>query len=176
MIRVVSLFSVLAVACISVRADEPPRSATVKKLAQALGAATLEGDYAKVVDQTYDSMINVVGGREKAIQTIERMMKEAKAHGLSLKSYTVGEPGEFFTEGGNTFVVVPTTTEMALPSGRVVTKSYLLGISPDGGKTWKFADGSGLAKRKDKLDKLLPKLPAKLKLPESQKPEIIKDK
>jgi hypothetical protein len=87
----------------------------------------------------------------------------------------VVRPGEFLTEGDYTFVVVPTKLDMTIPCGKAVAKSYLLGISPDGGKTWKFVDGSGM-ENKEFREKGLPKLPAKLKLPVKEMPEITKDK
>jgi hypothetical protein len=147
----------------------------VKKLAQELGAATLQGDFAKVIDHTYPTLVKQLGGREKAIETTEAMVKQMKAQGFTIKGYTIGEPGEFLTEGNNTFVVIPTKLEMVFARGKIIGKSYLLGISPDQGKTWKFADGAGIIKDKDLFSKLLPKLPTNLKLPEQEKPEIIKN-
>jgi len=114
-----------------------------------------------------------MGGRENAVKASEKLMKSAAALGVVLKAYKVGEAGEFLTEGGNMFVVVPTSSEMATTNGTLVRKSYLLGISSDGGNTWTFADGVGLDK-KEYRDKVLPKLPAKLKLPAKEKPQIIK--
>jgi hypothetical protein len=158
------------------RADEPSRAATVKKLAQELGDSTVTGDYANVIDHTYDSFVKVMGGRENAIKVTESAMEKMKAQGVALKTFEVGDPGEFLAEGSNTFVVVPTTIEMAIPGGKMLSKSYLLGISPDEGKTWKFVDGRGITKHKEALDKFLPKLPAGLKLPDEKQPEIVKDK
>ena len=143
---------------------------------QELGAATLAGDYAKIIDYTNESIVKLLGGRAKAIESTEAVMKLMKAGGFTIKAYNVGEPGKFYTEGDNTFVVIPSSLELTFPGGRVIGKSYLLGISPDGGKTWKFSDGAGITKYKGMLDKVLPKLPADLKLPEAEKPEVIKDK
>ena len=53
-------------------------------------------------------------------------------------------PGDFYTEGDNTFVIVPETVEIQLPKDKMEVKSYLLGISADDGKTWKFLDGAEL--------------------------------
>src|SRR5205085_2945252 len=100
----------------------------------------------------------------------EKAMKQMSDQGFSLKSYWIGEPGEFFTEANNTFVVVPTKLEMTVPGGRMMNKSYLLGISPDGGKMWTFVDGAGLHDQASR-DKVLPKLPAKLVLPAKQNAE-----
>ena len=158
------------------RADEAPSAAAVKKLAQEMGVATLKGDYAKLIDQTYPTLVEQLGGREKAIETVTTLMKQMKDQGFILQSYDIGEPGMFLSEGGNTFVVLPARLEMTIPGGKMISKSFLLGISADKGKTWKFADGAGIIKQKEQREKLLPKLPADLKFPEQEKPEIIKDK
>jgi hypothetical protein len=156
------------------RADEPDRTA-VRKIAKELGDATLKGDHAKVIDFTYDGIVKELGGRAKAIQTTNGIMKTLKTQGITFKTFEAGEPGEFHTEGGNTFVLVPTTVEMTIPNGKMIAKSYLLGISADGGKTWKFADGAGLA-QKEQRDKVLPKLPNSLVLPEKQEPMVIRNR
>jgi hypothetical protein len=156
-------------------AGNPPPSAAVKKLAEVLGEATIKGDFAKVIDHTYEPLVKELGGRVAAIMKIETAMKQLGDQGIAIKAYKIGTPVEFLTEGANTFIVVPTAMEMTFPAGRANMKSYLLGISPDAGKTWKFADGAGLS-NKSLRDRLLPKLPAKLKLPEIQQPEITKDK
>lgn len=80
------------------------------------------------------------------------------------------------TEGNNTFVLVPTVLEVYIASNKVkiITRPYLLGISSDTGKTWKFVGGAQANKMSD--DQFLPKLPAKLILPKEQDPEFIEDK
>ncbi|WP_020470111.1 hypothetical protein [Zavarzinella formosa] len=159
---------------LNVRADEAPKSAEVKKLAAAMIEATKKGDYAKVIDHTYPAVVEMLGGRQKAINNTETAMKTIKAQGLEIKNASSGDPGEFYTEGKNTFVIIPTKMELTFPMGIIRTKSYLLGISPDDGKTWTFLDGSGLQNLAIR-DKVLPKMPEKLKLPENEKPEIVKD-
>jgi hypothetical protein len=169
---------ILALLClvmlVPAKADEPDRTA-VKKLAKELGEATLKGDHAKVIDCTHDGIVKELGGRAKAIQTTNTIMRTLRSQGITFKTFEAGDPGEFHTEGANTFVLVPTRVEMTIPDGRMIAKSYLLGISADGGKTWKFADGAGLA-QKEQRDKVLPKLPDTLKLPEKQEPQVIRNR
>lgn len=160
---------------LAVQAGDAPSSAVVKRLAQELGTATMRGDYAKVIDGTYDRIVEELGGREKAIKVIETGMRKLRAKGITFKAYKVGDPGEFHREGNNTFVVVPTVLEMSAPGNKLIGKSYLLGISGDGGKTWKFADGAGMD-RKEVREKVLPKLPAKLKLPAKEAPKVVSEK
>jgi len=73
------------------------------------------------------------------------------------------------------FVLVPTKLEMATPTGTFLAKSYLLGISSDGRKTWTFVDGAGMQDEETRKQ-VLPKMPDKLKLPELQPPEVVKEK
>lgn len=142
----------------------------VKKLADAMGEATLKGEYARVVDYTYPPLVEKMGGREKLIAFLQTEMKKLKDQRIEIRSFKTGALSEFYTEGNFTFILVPTTTELTIPDGRVVLESYLLGISSNAGKTWSFMDGAGLELKEQR--ELLPKLPAKLKLPERKIPKV----
>lgn len=164
----------LAAACGWASAQEPLKPVEIKKLAEGLADATLKGDYAKVIDGTHEGLVKLLGGRDEAIKTAETSMKAVAEKGITVTKFTVGDPGGLFTEGAYTFTVLPTVVELKSPAGKVVQKSYLLGISGDGGKTWKFADGAGIADKRVR-ERVLPKLPTKLELPEPSKPEVVKD-
>jgi hypothetical protein len=164
----------LAVGQSPATADSDSKAA-IKKLAQEIGDATVKGDFAAVFDHTYPPVVEKFGGRAKAIEFTESSLKKMKSQGFALKRFEIGEPGEFFVEGDNVFVVVPTKIEMIFSAGTIRSKSYLLGISSDGKKTWSFVDGAGL-RSEEARKAVLPKMPDKLKLPELAKPEIIKDK
>lgn len=97
-----------------------------------------------------------------------------KDNGFLLTKYEVGDPGRFHTQGDNTFVIIPATAEMKFSAGKIITNSYLLGISSDSGKSWKFVDGQGLADTNGR-DSVLPPMPATLTLPIVGKPKITKD-
>jgi hypothetical protein len=174
MTRLSSAFLLLAACAVTAAAQEESRTAVVKKKAQEVGEALKKEDYAKVVDLTYPKIVEMMGGREKMIEALTDGMKQLKEKGFSFRSVEVGEPAEFVEEEKTTFVVVPTTTEMTAPGGKILVKSYLLGISPDGGKAWTFVDGNGMGTA-EKREKVLPKLPERLKLPEAQEPRFIKD-
>jgi hypothetical protein len=141
-----------------------PKPDEVKKLAQELAKAVVKQDYAGVIDLTHPAIVKEMGSRMKAIELIELMMKGA---GFSYKEMKVGDPGEFHSQGANTFVVIPIKLEVNSPRGLLRGDSYLLGISPDDGKTWTFVEGYSM----EKAEKLLPKLPEKLKLPDLKKPD-----
>jgi hypothetical protein len=156
-------------------AGDPEQIAHVKKLAKEMGDATLRGDFASLIDRTYPGVGPALGGRQAAIDFTENAMKKLKSKGFAFKSLDVGEPGPLLVEGSHAFVVVPTAMEMSFPGGKLLGKSYFLGVSSDGGKTWTFADGAGVADKAFR-DKVLPKLPASLKLPDKMPPQVINDK
>lgn len=169
-----ALCVVMAVGFGALQAAEPSK-AEVKKMAEGLAAATLAGEFEKVIDATHPKVVKTLGGRAKAIEKIGGMLAELKEQGVAFKSYAVGEAGDFQTEGENTFTVLPTSAELTSPAGLIRTKSFLLGVSPDGGATWTFIDGAGLKDKDDESRVLLPKLPEKLVLPEKTRPEIVKE-
>ncbi len=74
----------------------------------------------------------------------EQAMQQLKAQGIEIVGSEFGEPGEFYPEGNNLFVIVPTKNELTFPQGKIFSKSYLLGISSDSGKTWTFVEGAGM--------------------------------
>jgi len=137
----------------------------VKALAQQIADATQRNDYASVIDLSYDPIVEGMGGREQAIKKIEKSLAKSKQLGFEILSTKIGVPGEFHVEGANTFVVVPMTVEMTAPYAKSVTETFILGISSDGGKTWKFINGASIPKEGDP-DDFLPKRPQKLVLPE----------
>lgn len=153
--------------------DDAAETALIKKRALSVVESIQKGNFALLADLTYPKVVEMNGGKEKMVERVTRQMEAMKAQGLTITSVKVGEPGKRASKGKNTFVVVPSTTEVSTPAARLVAKSYLLGISPDNGKTWTFIDGSGLA-TKERRDLILPELPDGFQLPDPQKPEITK--
>lgn len=171
-----NVFCCLAVStCLTFAAEQPTLSARVKKLATDMVDATIRGDFAKVVDHTFPPFVSEVGGRKALIEMVEKGTAEMKAHGFVIKDIKIGEPGDVVVDGDRTYVVVPTVTDIAFPKGILRAKSFLLGISPDEGKSWTFTDGAGLQDEKFRA-RCFANLPKKLKLPEKTKPELISPK
>ena len=153
---------------------DPARAESVRKQAEALGQAMIKGDYAAVIDNTYIGVVNLMGGREKAIETTATALKKMADDGITMQTYTVGTPGNFpRPKAPLCSSWFPVELYLVAPEKKayVTNHSYLLAISADSGATWAFADGSDVQLR----DKVLPKLPADLKLPAPEKPQVSKD-
>ena len=131
------------------------------------------GKFAVVIDMTYPQIVEQMGGREKAIGIVEAGIKTMKEHGAEILSFKVGDPSEFKTGGSDLFTVIPTTVVVKVPEGKLTGKSFLVGVSPDQGKTWFFVDGAQL--NAESIKGLFPKFPPSLKVPEKSAPVVEKN-
>lgn len=156
----------------SVHAAEPSKD-EVKKLATEMIQATIKGEFKKLLDATYPEAINILGGREAALKQIEETMEQLKKAGLKFEKYEVVSMGDFVKDDKTTYLVLNTESVIVVSGSKIHAKSYLLAISTDDAKTWTFLDGAGLS-NKDRLNKVLPKRPASLKLPDDVPPKIEK--
>lgn len=164
-----SLAALLVCAVCAAQKDGPK---TVKALAEETARAVVAGDFKRLVELTYPKIIEMVGGAEKMVAALEKDAAEAKDEGVNFVSYTVGEPGEAVRGGSQLFVVVPTELRMKTPEGVWASKSYLVGISDDGGGTWTFIDGAFLDEANLKL--VIPAAAGKLTLPKLAGPALEK--
>jgi hypothetical protein len=152
-------------------ADDKDLKKAVKGLVEKMQAATLKDDFETVIDMTHPKAVEQLGGREKALATTKTVMKQLKDGGLAIKALSAGEPGEPARGEKELYVVVPTKIEMTAAKGKVNGTGFILGVSADDGKTWKFVDG---APGPDTVRKMFPGIPKALELP---KPDykVIKD-
>jgi hypothetical protein len=157
-------------------AGENKPEKVAKRKADEVVQATVKGDFEKIADYTYPKVIADMGGREKMIGAMKFGQRDMQARGITFHSAKVGDPSPLVAGDAELFTIVPFTLEIKVPGGRLTTKSYLLGISADKGKTWTFVDGSGLG-NDAKAKQLFPNMPEqlKLKLPKKDKPIFHKD-
>jgi hypothetical protein len=172
-----TLHSLLALTLLAVpvRADDKVDPAKAAEQAEAIKKAVLDGDVSKLADLTHPKVVEAMGGKEKVIAASKAVLDQMKAQGIEIKSYTIGKPGDPVKDDKATYVVLPTKLELTAPKVKVQSESYLLAMTTDAGKTWTFADGTGLAAGPAR-EALLPTLPKDLKLPEPKPPTVTKEK
>jgi hypothetical protein len=140
----------------------------VRAKAQECADAMLSGDYGKVADLSHPKVVQEIGGKQKMIDTLKTGVAQMKAQQFALVSYKAQAPPEILGSGSDRMAVLPTAMEMTTPTGKLKQKSYLLGISSDGGRNWTFVDGSEMTA--EKLKFVVPNPPNDLKLPARQTP------
>ena len=162
----------VAVICVrALAADGPSLKQELRSKVEAFGVAMVKSDYAAVAEMTYPPLVEKVGGRDKMIASIKSGMEAMKAQGVSFQSVSVeDDPSDTVPNGSELYVVVPYTLKMNVPQGTLAAKTYVIGISGDNGKSWKFVNG---AKDMGRIKELLPNLPDQLKLPEYQQPVLV---
>jgi hypothetical protein len=166
-------FFALVLSCSAAQAaDDASPKQVAKGKVEEMNNALIKEDFGKVVDLTHPKVVELLGGREKMIAVMESGTKDMKAKGFAFRSAKVDDPTNLVTAGSDQFVVVPFLLEMKAPGGKLLQKSFVIGVSSDKGKSWSFVNGDMDIK---KVKEFLPNLPEDLKLPEKQKPVFEKD-
>jgi hypothetical protein len=169
----VACIVVLVMGCCVVRADDAAATAKiVKTKVEEMNDAMIKEDFGKIADLTYPKVVELMGGRDKMISMMESGTKDMKSKGFTFKSCKVEDPSDPVKSGSDLFVVVPFQLEIKAPGGKLLAKSFVIGVSSDQGKNWGFVNGDLDGK---KVKQVLPNLPEELKLPEREKPEFVKD-
>jgi hypothetical protein len=100
--------------------------------------AQYQADNAKYVECLHPEIIKVSGGKEKVTADLNQMSKMVGK--ISYTSLDVSTPKEVKTIGKAMAAVVPYQMKRKNAVGEEeISKDFLIGVSEDGGKTWKFA-------------------------------------
>lgn len=148
-------------------------SAAVKAQAEEMGQMLLKKDYQAFAKFTYPKVAEMMGGKEKMIEILEKSIGEMESVGTSFINVSMGEASECITVGSELQCTIPQTIQMKMPDGKMTTTSTLIAVSSDNGKTWCFIDTSG----KDILamKQLLPNLSESLVIAAKTEPVYIKE-
>ncbi len=155
-------------------ADAPPSESEMKDVAKqqanVFAQAIVRSDFDSVIAGTNPKIIDVDGGKDAALKTLQDWALEMKSQNVTIHSVDVGEVSEIKQSDSEQFAIVPESVTTQIPGGWLQSDSYLLGFSQDGGHTWKFVDSIGIEKLGGKLHAILPDLPADLTLPKLNPP------
>ncbi len=141
---------------------EDPRVAAGFRAAKAYAEATLNQDFGKVVDGTYDRLVEAHGGREQMLAMTKAVFAQMKEQqGIVLRQLDVKPAKVHGKSKAELFSYFPTRMSIAFGTKVVTDDAYLLGISGDKGRTWKFLD-KGVLSDPSKRKFLVPNLPSKI--------------
>jgi hypothetical protein len=135
-------------------ADEAAAKAA-KEQAQEVVRCFVSGDFHAMAERTLPVVVEGLGG----VDAMARRISDGTTGGPKIVKATV-EEATIHRHPPAVYAVAPFTLEVEGPAKR---RSYLLGVSNDGGHTWHFLDGAGLTPAK--LKRVLPDFPDDLKLP-----------
>jgi hypothetical protein len=154
---------------------EPPTNAgaAAKRDGNAMTFALLRRDYETYVSYRHPALIKKAGSKEKLIATLERRRAGLEGDGQRLMSATVGAPIQMVKAGDELHAILP-LEEISVVRGKdgeFHEQAYLLGVSSDAGKTWKFIDIRRMTP--NDVRQLLPNYNSKLKLPAHKAPTFV---
>ena len=152
---------------------EGAAAAAARKQATEMYQAFVRGDLETFVGYMHPKITDMMSGKEKAIETIQKTMAAAAAQGLTPTKATAAPVQQLVEVApAKLQAIIPADVIMSSKDAEVRQRSYLLGFSSDAGKTWKFVDtGSGGA---DALRKIFPECSPALKIPPRAKPEVVR--
>lgn len=131
--------------------------------------AILQGDHRGLAALTVPAVVDGAGGTEGFVRRVAGFADEARNQGFGFTEVAYSEPSELIESRGAVYAVVPYDLHMTGPGGATgVTPAYLIAVSNDGGRAWKFIDGEGIAGDRAKLLRVLPDFPDRLALPPKQ--------
>jgi hypothetical protein len=152
--------------------EDKPEIVAQRK-ADEVAQATVKGEYDKLADLTYPKVVEEMGGRDRMIAVLKSSLQGMNKKGYEFRSAKVGKTMQSLASGEKLFAVVPFDMEIKVPGGQLAVKSFMLGVSPNKGKTWTFINGD---KAQDVgMKRMLPDLPTDLKLPKKEQPVFHKD-
>jgi hypothetical protein len=147
-------------------------AALIKEQARKMSQAFLAGDFETLLDATYPKILELSGGRAKMLEVLKAEVAKWEAQKIKILSYEAGEPGEVKSAGAKLVSVVPAELKMEFPDLFFTQKSFMLAISADGGKAWKFVSGANLNEQALKV--LVPEAVGVITLPKAVEPVIEK--
>ena len=145
----------------------------LKKQANRFANATFNSDHKLVIDLTYPKLVELSGGRDSLQKLIVERIEALKKQGVIKFEGSVGSPGPFIKAGSQIHCLLPETLVLKMFNGHYVTRSYLLAISNDKGKSWTFLDVGKMPGTV--LRKLLPNYNDELVIPTPGKPMFFTD-
>jgi 3-deoxy-D-manno-octulosonic-acid transferase len=122
----------------------------------------------------HPSLINAQGGSSKIKQSQDSINKYQKMFGVKISKVLIGEVSKIETYKKQLQATFPMTTTIVTPMGEMNTKTTVVALSDDAGKTWFFIDG--MFYNAKQLNSKLPKLSSKIIVPPTEKPQLTKPK
>src|SRR5262249_45696487 len=129
-----------------------------------------EDNYEGVADCMPNEAVKQLGGRQAIVNIMRQGTAEMARDGVHFERAIIDPPSELTKSANRMFGILPQVTVMKVPAGHLHQRSYLLGVSSDDGRNWKFIDGVKL--KRNMAEQLFPDLPPSLALPSVGRPEL----
>ena len=126
--------------------------------------ATLDSNYKTVLDYTYAPVLEIMGGKDKALELITKSMNEMKAQGFVFKSADVISCSKIVEEQNQKRCYIKNTYVMIFNGYRMTSDAYLLGVYNEDKKAWNFIEAKQLSN--PMMSSVLPDFKTSLNIPQ----------
>jgi hypothetical protein len=140
----------------------------LKAQVEEFNKATVNKDFGKVVAWMYPSYVEQLGGRENTLNVIKTGVEDYKAQGIEVTSIATGQPGEAVEVKNQLFSIVPNTSTLKAPGGKLRGEITVIAVSTDG-TNWRFISGLN----QERFNALFPEAAEQLIIPEISEPTFI---
>ena len=131
--------------------------------------ATVAGNFAVLAKYTHSLVVQSMGGANKMAAYLTEEYKKMQAQDIKIDDARLGTPGKLLYIEDEYFCVVPQNVIMRMGNRRISSTSSLIGVSSNGGSTWRFVDAGGMTD--EQLKKYFPKIYGKLTIPKRSQPK-----
>lgn len=142
----------------------PDQEAIVKSMDES-NAAFLRRDAEALANQTFDRLLQVVGGRSAYIQSLKSGFQAMDEQQIRIVSHTIGALDGPTRAGEYIVYVVPEVTVMESRGRKAQTDGYTLAVRKASGGNWQLIGGGGIVQNPGILQVILPSLPKQFRLP-----------
>lgn len=137
-----------------------------KQQAQAMVTAYAKADYLTMARYTNKKVLSMLGGPQKMAAALKLKMDELDKKGVELTSADVGEVMQLVSTPTEMYCIIPQYIRMHTTESKLYSRSHLLGISTDKGKTWTFLDANG--QTPEMIKGIIPELSKEIIIPEKE--------
>ncbi|GAA3591583.1 hypothetical protein Q4Q39_05110 [Flavivirga amylovorans] len=135
--------------------------------AKTASQATLKMDFDKLLDYTYPSILELMGGKEKAIELLKSTFNTMKESGFVFEKAEILGVSDVVFEDDQYRCYIEGFNQMVMSGKRMKSKSYLFGIYNSEAKFWYFMEAKQL-KNEAMMNLVFPNFKTSLKIPEDE--------
>lgn len=167
--KLLNLFVLALLLCSNIslsQTNEELKSSALRD-ARVTSAATLAKDFNVVLNHTHPTVVNFMGGQEKALELVEQAFSGMEAQGLVFEKADVIAVSNVVFEQGEHRCYVENFNQFSMNGTRIKSKSFLLGFYDAEKSIWYFIEA---AKTKDSalMDELFPEFKTSMLIPDDE--------
>lgn len=142
-------------------ANDPITEAeTIKSDIRKFTKAAMDQDLDGVMRYVPDAMIPVMGGAEKARESVAKLLKMSADAGLKIDSLTFNTEPTFVDTEKHRYVVIPVTTKASIGEKKMEFESFQIGLRPLDSDHWSYIT-SGDRMPTEQLKQVFPDFPSR---------------